>query len=379
MAASTPSGVLISPVYPADSNHLDQFSHLGGLPGLPQGLDWPRTPNGTALHLLAQIDLAAMPPGGIVDFQGRPLPEFPRTGALYFFADCATFGIWEHPEAAHRVLYSLSYQGLRPVPPPDDLAPHNAPDAPVLANTHHPYFPRLRPRPIVLLPHVPISLTEMPSTVDAPTGDPPRSWYLNGYDWRDGDWSRAPLFDTGFPWRWLFLERIAVSVDKEIRPDWPEDIRQTCVSWFQRASIERPTDRIPQALVADFCNWLRSLATRDQTIRYYVGGSIPQAITAAWPYVGFSGDLSDFPDGLVQDHRPLVRPMDGSYHKMFGDAMSVQHVQLADDDNVLLLRLDSDYPLDFCWGDVGVLQITMSRNDLLARNFEHTALNADCT
>jgi hypothetical protein len=379
MVASTPSGVLISPVYPPESKDLDRFSHLGGVPSLPPGLEWPRTANGAALHFLAQIDLATVPPSGIVDFQGRPLPEFPRKGALYFFADCATFGIWEHPEAAHRVLYSPNYRGMRPVPPPDDLAAHNAPDAPVLLNTQRPYFPRLRPRPMILLPHVPISLTEMPSTLDAPAGYPPRYWYLNGYDARDGDWSGTPLFDTGFPWRWLFLERIAVSVDKAIRPDWPEDIRQACISWFQRASIERPTARIAEGIAAEFCSWFRSLGTRDQIIRYYVGGSIPEAITAAWPYVAFSGDLSDLPAGIIQDFRPLDRPTDGSYHKMFGDAMSVQHTQLADENNILLLRLDSDDPLDFCWGDVGVLQITISRNDLSARNFERTALNADCT
>jgi uncharacterized protein YwqG len=63
---------------------------------------------------------------------------------------------------------------------------------------------------------------------------------------------------------------------------------------------------------------------------------------------------------------------------MFGDAVSVQAQQLADEDNVLLLRLESDDALDFCWGDVGILQITVPRTDLAARNFQRTALNADC-
>ena len=381
MVASVPSGVLISSVYPPDSNDLNKFSHLGGVPSLPQGVEWPRAPNGAALHFLAQIGLTTVPPSGIVDFQGKPLPEFPREGALYFFADCATFGLWEQPEAAHRVLYSPNCRGIRPVQPPSDLVPHNAPEAVVLANTHHPYSPRLRPRPMVLLPHVPISLTDMSSVLDASCGDPLGPLYLNaswtGYELH-GDWSRMPLLDTGFPWRWLFLERVAISVDARIRPDWPEDINEACVSWFQRASTECPLDRIPEAIADEFCNWLRSLATRDRTVRYYAGLSLGEAMVATWPYVAFSGDLSDFPAGLVQDLRPLDRPTRSSHHKMLGDAMSVQDEQLADETNILLLRLDSDYPLDFCWGDVGILQITVSRDDLAARNFEYTSLNADC-
>ena len=58
--------------------------------------------------------------------------------------------------------------------------------------------------------------------------------------------------------------------------------------------------------------------------------------------------------------------------------MSVQKVLLADDSNILLLRVESDYPLDFCWRDVGILQITISLDDLAARNFGDTSLNADC-
>jgi uncharacterized protein YwqG len=69
------------------------LGHLGGLPNLPLGIEWPRSPKGVPFHFLAQIDLAAVPASGIVDFLGRPLPEFPRDGALYFFADCATYGI----------------------------------------------------------------------------------------------------------------------------------------------------------------------------------------------------------------------------------------------------------------------------------------------
>jgi hypothetical protein len=381
MVVPVRSGVLISPVYPPSSDDLNSFSHLGGVPSLPDGLQWPRAPDGATLHFLAQIDLSTLPAGGIVDFQGKPLPEFPRQGALYFFADCATFGLWKQPDAAHRVLYSPTCRGVCPLQPPADLAPHNAPDAGVLANTHHPYAPRLRPRPMALLPHVPISLTEMPAVPDESCADDVGPNYLNapwtGYK-LGGDWSRMPLLDTGFPWRWLFLERIAISIDARIKPDWPTDIRETCVDWFQRASTEHPLGKISRTIANEFCNWLRNLAVRERPIGSNVGSSLGEAMIAAWPYVAFSGDLSDFPAELVHDGRPLDRPTEDGYHKMLGDAVSVQDETLADKNNVLLLRLDSDYPLDFCWGDVGVFQITVSRDDLAARNFERTSLNAAC-
>jgi uncharacterized protein YwqG len=368
MVASVPSGVLISPVYPPTVGDLAQFSHLGGLPSLPRGLEWPRASNGPPLHFLAQIDLAAVPPSGMVDFSGKALPEFPREGALYFFADCATFGIWEQPEASHRVLYAPDCRGTRPVPPPADLMPHNAPDAPVLASTHRPYSPRLRPRPQVLLPHVPISLTDMPSALDAARADP---W---------PDWSPTQLLNAGFPWRWLLLERTTISLASG--SDWPGGTKEANITWHQRALNENPLDRIPKETTDEFCDWLRNLVSCDR-----VGfDELWQAVGAAWPYVAFSGDVSDFPSELVQCLRPLDRPTEdegvweGSrHHKILGNAISQQGVQLSDENNVLLLRLDSDDALDFCWGDVGILQITVSRAALAARNFEHTSLDADCT
>src|SRR5262245_51682465 len=223
-------GVLLSPVYPPTAHDMDGFSHLGGLPSLPPDMEWPRSPKGVPFHFLAQIDLATVPASGIVDFLGRPLPEFPREGALYFFADCATFGIWEQPEASHRVLYAPDRGGARPVQPPPDVRPHNAPDAGVLVHMHAPYFPRLTPRPMVLLPHVPISLIDMASM-------PPPSEAPRDRSNLDPAWTALP--DVGFPWRWLLLERVAISVDAAANKEQlPGDVRDACVAWHRRAAAE---------------------------------------------------------------------------------------------------------------------------------------------
>ena len=370
-------GVLLSPVYPPTAHDLDGFSHLGGLPSLPPGMEWPRSPERVPFHFLAQIDLATVPASGIVDFLGRPLPEFPREGALYFFADCATFGIWEKPEASHRVLYAPECGGARPVRPPADLMAHNAPDAGVLVHMHAPYLPRLRPRPMVLLPHVPLSLTEMPSV-------PPRSEVPRDGSGLDAPWTA--LLEAGFPWRWLVLERIAISVDEAVKTQqWPGCIREACMAWHRRASTESPLARVPTAVADELCEWLRSLAARDPGgqlygDRFHVELCFWEAIRAARHHIAFSGDLSDIPAQLVEAWQPMERLEEGDgHHKMLGDAISVQAQQLADERNVLLLRLDSDEMTGFCWGDVGILQITVSRDDLVARNFARTRLNADCS
>lgn len=65
------------------------FSHLGGLPELPAGVEWPIW-NGAPLAFLAQIDLAAAPK--------EDWPAWlPRDGKLFFFYD-AEGGAWGAPE-----------------------------------------------------------------------------------------------------------------------------------------------------------------------------------------------------------------------------------------------------------------------------------------
>lgn len=90
---------------------------------------------------------------------------------------------------------------------------------------------------------------------------------------------------------------------------------------------------------AKFVDWLRTLSARDDDVRYYAGLSIADGMSIAWPYIAFSGDLSDLPKEMIDTCRPYNRPSCHKHHKILGDACSVQDEQLADDDNVLLLRL----------------------------------------
>lgn len=61
----------------------DATSWFGGKPRAPAGFDWPRGPDGAALHFLVQIDLAALAPHPTTG--ARP-PGLPSAGALLVFA-----------------------------------------------------------------------------------------------------------------------------------------------------------------------------------------------------------------------------------------------------------------------------------------------------
>ena len=88
-------------------------SRLGGLPRLPQGVEWPRTRAGVPLHFLAEIhskDLPAM---------GSPMPD---EGVFFFFALIGeSSDVFEdRGQGASRVLFVPS-PGDEMVPPPADI------------------------------------------------------------------------------------------------------------------------------------------------------------------------------------------------------------------------------------------------------------------
>lgn len=94
-------------------------SHLGGLPSLPDNIEWPTQPvTNVPLHFIGQIDLESLPitplPGGD---DGETLPSH---GMLFFFADfsnlnrASTYG-------SVRVVFATSAENARA--PSGDLPP----------------------------------------------------------------------------------------------------------------------------------------------------------------------------------------------------------------------------------------------------------------
>jgi uncharacterized protein YwqG len=84
-------------------------SKLGGLPSLPDGVEWPTDlTTKTPLHFLGQIDLSALPKSPLPDSpDGATLPN---DGLLFFFADIDTYLDWEKKRSgipvATRVIYT---------------------------------------------------------------------------------------------------------------------------------------------------------------------------------------------------------------------------------------------------------------------------------
>ena len=88
----------------------DGASQFGGLPFLPEHLDWPQTGDGQPMHFLATVDLAKLP--DIASVNG-----FPKSGYLHFFL--YVWGPIELPR--HAVLYATELGEIRSAP--SDLAP----------------------------------------------------------------------------------------------------------------------------------------------------------------------------------------------------------------------------------------------------------------
>ncbi|SMX29412.1 hypothetical protein TRP8649_03546 [Pelagimonas phthalicica] len=88
-------------------------SWIGGVPKAPPGFDWPRHPDGTRQHFLAQIDLAALGEGA----------GLPKSGALLIFLAYS----WSDNAPDHgyccKILSEEEMQVAVEQPIPDDLAP----------------------------------------------------------------------------------------------------------------------------------------------------------------------------------------------------------------------------------------------------------------
>ena len=94
------------------------FNHLGGLPSVPAGFEWPLW-QGKPQSFLLQIDLATLPVVAGTE-------ALPRTGALLFFYDSeqSAWGFDIKDRGNWRVYYFESTAGLREAAAPQKLDEH---------------------------------------------------------------------------------------------------------------------------------------------------------------------------------------------------------------------------------------------------------------
>ncbi|WP_425041266.1 DUF1963 domain-containing protein [Primorskyibacter sp. S187A] len=94
---------------------------FGGLPRLPEGMDWPVGRHGQDYYFLAEIDFAAMPRAVDIDGRRLELPHMPQNGSAFLFGMLAGEGLYE-PKDGLRMLYTpLPVAGLPERPAPDTL------------------------------------------------------------------------------------------------------------------------------------------------------------------------------------------------------------------------------------------------------------------
>ncbi|MDR6832194.1 MULTISPECIES: DUF1963 domain-containing protein [unclassified Sphingopyxis] len=110
------AAVLLHRPYPPFASAATQ-SRFGGLPALPDAIEWPRMKDGTPLHFLAQIDCSALPVRGVL----------PDRGLLFFFGRDDDEQIWGEDyvgDQAWRVIHAPGAVGDDPArPAPPDLMP----------------------------------------------------------------------------------------------------------------------------------------------------------------------------------------------------------------------------------------------------------------
>lgn len=105
------AAIALRPLTP-DETPISAANYFGGLPQLPEGLDWPRDGQNQPLHFLMQIDMASLP-------RGEELPDMPATGTVFVFHDA-----FDDEQSSIQTLYTAHpVTDLPPCAPPEDLAP----------------------------------------------------------------------------------------------------------------------------------------------------------------------------------------------------------------------------------------------------------------
>ncbi|MEM9425746.1 MAG: DUF1963 domain-containing protein [Pseudomonadota bacterium] len=85
MPRDTPPIALPAIAFFEDETATDGPLRTGGLPRLPQDIEWPRLKSGEPFHFFAEIDISELPRLVSVNDQAIPMPEFPSRGRLFVF------------------------------------------------------------------------------------------------------------------------------------------------------------------------------------------------------------------------------------------------------------------------------------------------------
>jgi len=377
-------------------------SYLGGLPCLPDGIEWPRNNEGRAMHFLAQIDCASLP---------RTPDGFPRNGLMLFFALLAEDSYCEDDfHEFCRVLYIDNDHGVvAECDPPTNLEPIAA-----LASNQSSKlrFPNQQP---CIVPRWPIEF------------HPLYTWpaMLPGMDYSDlmdrsynelldlvmeeqiieiigqssdaqtpdWPWSSMSAFETDcgpdFPQCWLVMECIARSfLDITDRSEGLGFM----ASLVQKGERDRALEFVDIAKQHDawvaptpgqakkFNKWInRLLLTRRDEFYEDACDAIEAGMLAvlrkAAPLPKVRKVLPpEYFTKLQASHSPSKGDTNRTphIHQMFGHRFPgpSDPRDWDSEENVLLLQIYSDDAVPFLFGDMGYLQFVISREDMISGRFD---------
>jgi uncharacterized protein YwqG len=405
-------------------------SYFGGLPRLPDGLNWPYSDYiGRHVSFLAQIDLASLP---AIQWRSR----LPAQGTLFFFVNTA-FDRYEPKKDkwGHVLFAPQACIDLEERQAPSDLMPIHGDSIAYtvkwLAHDHRdsPAAPRLFPCwPVearivrtfsTLAPNEEIREArevEERRVLDEAFGKPTPKHFIGKYHVAaDGGPSRlgpppppgyplkpivygAPwLPDEGWPYSWIFAAIFCAQLENNLHHylKQPEPFEERARSWRNRADTAGLFTAMPDGARHEFRNWIRSIpltsvpsGPKGESLgpshEYgWIQQSLSSGIDACLGYARDAKDL--FPAELlplIEDrHRPY-RGDDASYgfvrHQLLGAPRAVQTaVEEYGATHILLAQFDHDPGCLWHWGDTGVLQFWITRQDLAALRFDRAIMTME--
>lgn len=406
-------------------------SHLGGLPALPPGVDWPRDNDGTPLHFLAQIDCADL-----------PLMEslMPKCGVFFFFALIDAEMSWAREVDGQRdktcVLF-IPAAGHEPSTQPFDL--------PIIQGgySEHDRYQKIEgDAPFAAYPQWPVVAHEIGAwpdegaLVDTPfgyqdavnrarcaeavrvTGLPTDTglrpgWGKSQYHLEKG-WSVQLPFDgkSKFPQSWCMIDRISrylanwardcIEQEEARNPenkayffndlDQLTRIRDDSVYWIKAGKEVDWEKRPDRKSVEQFNVWLSGIGKHEESgvrdaveiaLRFGMNSAIQHAATSSKaaklvpPQFYADNQFKHLPTYQKRDITSGVWNVGGRYHQMLANTGSSQNASEFERDAVLLLQLISDSGVDFMFCDCGEIEFWINKSDLVKQRF-HNAWATTC-
>ncbi len=382
-------------------------SRVGGLPDLPAGTAWPINREGLPLHFIAQVDLAELP-------AGDPRPELlPACGTLLFFArmdremffdegdpvrvifDASSCGVrtaapadlapvddhWERAfakpgESAPNTLLEWPWQlaGIRSIPATAALE-HNAASNPAF-EAYNGGLQRLREMEI-----------ERATGLKAPTDDHSPDLGIFAARKVREPWQLLPFEQTGFPWTARGFALVCRAVCKRHgKREQIASIIESLSAWqagAERVAPAEPTlaeeagaliNRLNQAMRADYRDHTYEDGREAKIFNDYMKNSIAVAVHRLISEAGGNPALARaLPDDLYHRayprHAPITQRGEGQYirhSQMFGYVPSSQEPLPATSPLLTLIQFASDPGIELVIGDMGEINLDITREDLAA-------------